>query len=61
VRIRIEPDGRISGAEIIRGSGNPLMDTSVLEALGRVKRIDPPPTGLAGGSAYTVSINFELQ
>ena len=45
----------------MRGSGNPIMDQSVLAALGRVTKIDSPPTGLGSGDGYTVNINFELQ
>lgn len=61
MRIRIERDGRISSAEIVRGSGNPVMDESVLAAAKRVAQIDPVPGGLGGKEAYTVNINFELE
>jgi TonB family protein len=61
VKIRILKDGTISSAEIVRSSGNPIMDTSVLAALKRVSRIDPLPGGLGAGDGYTVNINFELQ
>jgi TonB family protein len=61
VRVQIKKDGSISSAEIVRSSGNPLMDQSVLDALKRVSRIDPPPAGLGTADGYTVSINFELQ
>lgn len=60
VRIRIERDGRISQASIVRPSGNPVMDESVKAALGRVKQIDPLPSGL-GGAYYEIQINFELE
>ena len=61
VKIRIEKDGTISSAEIVKPSGNPVMDASVLEAAKRVAQIDPPPSGLSSGGGYTVSINFELE
>lgn len=61
VKIRILKDGTISSADIVRGSGNPVMDSSVMEALKRVSRIDPLPGGLGTGDGYTVNINFELQ
>lgn len=60
VQIRIERDGTISSAKILKGSGNVVMDESVTAAIARVKRIDALPTGLGGGGAYTVNINFEL-
>jgi TonB family protein len=61
VKIQIKRDGTIASAEIVRPSGNPLMDQSVLAALNRVSRIDALPTGLGTGDAYTININFELQ
>ena len=61
VKIQIKRDGTIASAEIIRSSGNPLMDQSVLAALNRVTRIDALPSGLGTGETYSVNINFELQ
>ena len=61
MKIRIEKDGTISSAEIVKSSGNPVMDESVLAAAKRVPQIDPPPSALATGGAYTVNINFELE
>lgn len=61
MKIQIKRDGTIASAEIIRPSGNPLMDQSVLAALNRVTRIDALPTGLGTGEIYSVNINFELQ
>ncbi|MCX7869884.1 MAG: TonB C-terminal domain-containing protein, partial [Terrimicrobiaceae bacterium] len=61
VQIRIEPDGTISSARIVRGSGNVVMDQSVEAALARVQRIEALPPGLAGAGAYTVNIAFELE
>jgi len=61
VQIRIEKDGRISAFEIVKESGNFVMDDSVRKAGEGVKRIDPLPEGLGGGSAYTIRINFELE
>lgn len=60
VQIRIERDGTISSAKIIKGSNNPVMDQSVEAALARVQKIDAVPSGLGSG-AYTVNINFELE
>lgn len=60
VEIRIERDGRISRFEIIKSSGNVVMDESVAAVRNRVRRIDPLPDGMGGSGAYVVRINFEL-
>jgi TonB family protein len=60
VQIRIERDGRISSFEILKSSGNFVMDDSIRKAGQRVKKIDPLPDGLGSGGAYTIRINFEL-
>jgi len=61
LQIRIEKDGHIAEVKIVKSSGNVVMDESVMAAAKRVLQIDPLPSGLGGGSAYTVNINFELQ
>lgn len=61
MKVKILKDGSIASAEIVKGSGNPVMDSSVLAALKRVSRIDPLPGGLGTTDGYTVNINFELQ
>jgi TonB family protein len=60
VRIRIEPDGRISKFTLVRPSGNVVVDESVAAVANRVTQVDPLPKGLAGGAFYEVNINFEL-
>jgi TonB family protein len=59
LRIRIQKDGRISDYSIAKSSGNPVVDDSVTAAAGRVKQVDPLPSGL-GDDYYDVNINFEL-
>ena len=59
VRIRIEKDGRVTGFNIVRPSGNVLVDDSVAAVGRRVTQVDPLPAGLAG-SHYEVKMNFEL-
>ena len=60
VRVRIEKNGRVSAFEIVRPSGNVLIDNSVAEIGKRVTRVDPLPAGLNSGGHYDVKINFEL-
>jgi TonB family protein len=60
VKLRIEKDGRVSAFNIIRSSGNVVVDESVAAVAKRVTRVDPLPPGL-GTSFYEVNINFELK
>ena len=59
VRIRIEKDGRISKFNLVRPSGNVVVDESVAAVAKKVTRVDPLPSGL-GRTFYDVNINFEL-
>jgi TonB family protein len=60
VQLRIEKDGRVSAFDIVRSSGNVVVDESVAAVAGRVTRVDPPPAALGSGGRYEVKINFEL-
>jgi TonB family protein len=60
VRLRIEKDGRVSSFDIVRSSGNVVVDESVRAVAQKVTRVDPPPATLAPSGHYDVRINFEL-
>ena len=60
VRVRIEKDGRVSKFEIIKPSGNVVVNESVRVVMKQVTQVDPPPTALIHGDHYDVKINFEL-
>jgi TonB family protein len=60
VRVRIEKDGRVSAFEILKPSGNVLIDESVAAIGNNVREVDPLPHGLGTGGHYDVKINFEL-
>ena len=45
VRLTVAPDGRISDRAKIRGSGNELMDDSVMKAVNSVKALRALPAG----------------
>jgi TonB family protein len=60
VRVRIEKDGRISHFEIIKPSGNVMIDESVAAIGKQVTQVDPLPPSLRGSGHYEVKINFEL-
>ena len=60
VKLRIQSDGRVSGFEIIKPSGNSEVDESVRAVAKRVTQVDPLPVGLGNGDYYDVKINFEL-
>ncbi|CAN5267672.1 hypothetical protein BH20VER2_BH20VER2_14630 [soil metagenome] len=59
VQVRIEQDGRVSGFNLVRPSGNVVVDASVAAVARRVSRVDPLPASLGNGP-YEVKINFEL-
>ncbi len=60
VRVRIQADGRVSSFEIVRSSGNIVVDDSVRAVAKRVTQVDPLPAALGQAGHYDVQINFEL-
>jgi TonB family protein len=60
VKLRIEKDGRVTGFDIVRSSGNAELDESVKALSSRVIQVEPLPDGLGKGDHYDVKINFEL-
>lgn len=60
LKIRISKDGTIALREIIRSSGNSVVDESVMAAANKVLTVDPPPAGAGNGEFFEVAINFEL-
>ncbi|HJT80851.1 MAG TPA: TonB C-terminal domain-containing protein [Chthoniobacterales bacterium] len=60
VRVRIEKNGRVSHFEIVRPSGNVLVDESVAAMGKRVNQVDPLPPALRARGHYDLKINFEL-
>src|SRR5262249_44158951 len=60
VKVRIEKDGRVSKFEIIKPSGNIVVNESVATVAKQVTQVDAPPSGLINGDHYDVKINFEL-
>jgi TonB family protein len=59
LKIRIEKDGRVSSYSLSKPSGVAVMDSSVLAAAARVKKIAPLPDRLAKRGAYEIAIKFE--
>jgi TonB family protein len=59
VKLRIEKDGRVSHFDIVKPSGNVVVDESIAAVAKQVTQVDPLPAGLGGGY-YEVNINFEL-
>ncbi len=57
--LRIDKTGSIIRAWIVRSSGNPVMDQSVLDAARAVGRFQALPVGL-GQESYEIEIDFEL-
>jgi TonB family protein len=60
VTIRVKRDGTISDWQMMRPSGNTLMDDSVKRAVQAVKRLKPLPPQFIG-PAQDITIQFELE
>lgn len=60
LKLRISKDGTILGREIVKSSGDTVMDQSVMGAAERVQQIDPLPAGLGDGSIFEVNVAFKL-
>lgn len=59
LKIRVKRDGSVLGHELIKSSGNSLMDGSVLDAAQQVTKIDPLPQGLGKEDVIEIPINFK--
>lgn len=60
VKLRIMKDGRITVREMVKSSGNPQMDESVMRAAERVLEVDPVPKGLGNGEYYELIVAFKI-
>ena len=60
LKFRIMKDGTISNREMVRSSGNPQMDESVLEAAQKLERIEALPKGLGNGEFFDLTVNFKV-
>ncbi len=61
IRLRIARDGSIAEASVKIGSGNKLMDDSVLAAVRKVPRLEPPPAILVYGEYAVITVNFSVE
>jgi colicin import membrane protein len=61
VRLRVARDGSIVETTVQIASGNKLMDESVMAALRKVPRLDPPPDSLVNGQYAVISVNFQVE
>jgi TonB family protein len=59
-RIQIEKDGRVSAFNIVRPSGNVLVDESVNAAGRKVTQVDALPAEMSSAGHYDVNVNFAL-
>ena len=61
IHLRIARDGSITEAAVKIGSGNKLMDDSVLAAVRKVPRLEPPPAALVRGDYALIPVNFSVE
>jgi TonB family protein len=60
LKLRIDRDGMIIEREIVKSSGFPQMDESVLAAAEKIHQIDPLPAGLGTNGTFEVNVQFKL-
>ncbi|MBI2441241.1 MAG: TonB family protein [Lentisphaerae bacterium] len=60
VEVRVRQDGQITRKEMVAGSGNSLMDNSVMTAVESVQTLPELPFGF-GGAYKDITIDFELE
>ena len=61
VALRIARDGSVADAAVKIGSGNKLMDESVLTAVRKVPHLEPPPAALVRGEFAVIAVNFQVE
>jgi TonB family protein len=61
VQLRIARDGSVAEATMRFGSGNRAMDESVMAAVRRVPRLDPPPDMLVRNGYAIINVNFSAE
>ena len=60
VKLRILKDGTIEKHDLVKSSGNPQMDESVMSAVEKVQQIDPLPAGLGNGEYFDLNVAFKV-
>ncbi len=55
VMVHVTRDGSLSFVKIVKGSGNPVMDQSAVEAVNKVRKVDPLPEAMGGSRDLTVT------
>ena len=61
VALKIARNGSIADASVKIGSGNKLMDESVLTAARKVPHLAPPPATLVRGGFAVITVNFQVK
>jgi TonB family protein len=59
LKIRVRRDGTVLGHELVKSSGDSLMDGSVLAAAQQVTKLDPLPDGLGREDVVEIPVNFK--
>ena len=60
VKLRIMKDGTVAKHDLVKSSGTPQMDESVMSAVQKVEKIDALPAGLGNGEYFDLNVNFKV-
>ncbi|MGB3722964.1 MAG: energy transducer TonB [Pacificimonas sp.] len=58
IRVRVAPDGTISGVELLEKSGSEILDREAIRMPAKAGRMPPPPSGKA--VAVDIPVRFKL-
>ena len=61
VRVSIDGEGRVLGRELVKGSGQPLLDQEALAMVLRAQPLPRPPATLATPIILTVPVRFSIR
>ena len=59
VRLTMEPDGRVQGVQIVKSSGNDILDSEAMRLATRLKKLPAVPNA-KGGLSIVVPLTYRI-